>query len=187
MQPKLLLPLLIVSSFSYAQQSLSSGQISRLADAGKVYGYVKYFHPFLQYKDINWDSSFAANVKGIIDAKNREEYAAVIQRMFSSLDDKLTTATVIPKSDTAYKIQLTTYRIKDSILYINMNDAAYENLFSSVQYEALQNNITKVKGVIFDRRNSINSQYFNATYTTTLGEDALDWNPNYFKGDILCE
>src|ERR1043165_7417986 len=139
MRPKLLLPLLFVTSFSFAQQSLTTQQINRLADAGKIYGYVKYFHPFLQYKDINWDSAFAANVEGIIDAKNKEEYAAAIQRMFSSLDDKLTTAIVIPKSDTAYKIQLTTYSIKDSILYIKMNDAAPENIYSSVQYEALRN------------------------------------------------
>jgi len=184
MRPKLLLPLLFVTSFSFAQQSLTTQQINRLADAGKVYGYVKYFHPFLQYKGINWDSAFAANVEGIIDAKNKEEYAAAIQRMFSSLDDKLTTATVIPKSDTAYKIQLTTYSIKDSILHINMNDAAPENIYSSVQYEALQN-ITKVKGIIFDRRTPASSQHFNDTYAAPVGEDALDWNTNFSKEDIL--
>src|ERR1043165_2056967 len=115
MRPKLLLLLLIASSFSFAQRSLTKEQINRLADAGKVYGYVKYFHPFLQYKDINWDSAFAANVQGIIDAKSKEEYAAVMQRLFSTLDDNLTTCISIPKSDTVYKIQPTTYNIKDSI------------------------------------------------------------------------
>ena len=184
MRLKLSLLLLIVSSFSFAQQPLTTEQINRLADAGKVYGYVKYFHPFLQYKDINWDSAFAANVEGIIDAKSKEEYAAVIQRMFSSLDDKLTTATVKPKSDTANKVQLTTYSIRDSLLYINMNDAAPENIFSSVQYEALQN-ITGVKGVIFDRRTPANSRHINDTYAAPIGEDALDWNTNFLKGDIL--
>ncbi len=77
MRPKLFLLLLFVSTFSFAQQPLNTTQINRLADAGKVYGYIKYFHPFLQYKEINWDSAFAANVEGIIDAKNKEEYAAV--------------------------------------------------------------------------------------------------------------
>jgi len=99
MRPKLLLLLLIASSFSFAQQSLTKEQINRLADAGKVYGYVKYFHPFLQYKDIKWDSAFAANVQGIIDAKNKEKYANVMQQMLSSLNDNLTD--LLPQNRTA--------------------------------------------------------------------------------------
>ena len=144
MRQKLLVPFLFVCSFSFAQQPLVATQINRLADAGKIYGYVKYFHPFLQYKQINWDSAFAANVQGIINAKNKEEYGAVLQRLFSVLNDNLTTVTSIPKSDTSYKIQLTSYSIKDSILYINMNDlpslvfGSTDNAFDKV-LEALQN------------------------------------------------
>src|SRR6478672_10847522 len=70
--------LLFVGDLSFAQSSLTATQINRLADAGKVYGYIKYFHPFLQYKDINWDSAFAVNVQGIIDAKTKQEYAAIL-------------------------------------------------------------------------------------------------------------
>ena len=85
MRLKLSLLLLIVSSFSFAQQSLTKEQINRLADAGKVYGIVKYFNPYLQYKTLNWDSVFAANVEGIIGAKNKEEYGNVMQRILSPL------------------------------------------------------------------------------------------------------
>jgi len=178
MRPKLLLLLLIASSFSFAQRSLTKEQINRLADAGKVYGYVKYFHPFLQYKDINWDSAFAANVQGIIDAKSKEEYAAVMQRLFSTLDDNLTTCINIPKSDTVYKIQPTTYNIKDSILYVNMNDAPLDGTWSSLQVE-LQN-ISKVKGVIFDLRRPLNS-----TFNDGVAAGALEWTTSYYKGEIL--
>ncbi len=66
-------------------------QINRLTDAGKVYGYIKFFHPWLQYKNINWDSAFAVNIDEIINAGSRSEYAAVLQKMFSSLNDGLTT------------------------------------------------------------------------------------------------
>ena len=75
--------LLFVSKFSFAQHILKTDQVGRLADAGKVYGYIKYFHPFLQYKDIDWDSTFAANVETIIKAGNKFEYAAVLEKMFS--------------------------------------------------------------------------------------------------------
>ena len=183
MRPKLLLLLLIVSTFSFAQQPLSRAQINRLADAGKVYGYIKYFHPFLQYKEINWDSAFGSNVQGIIDAKNTKEFAAVMQRILSLLDDRFTTVTSISKSDVEYKIQLTTYSIRDSILYISLNDASPDSTYG-IMHEALQN-ISKVKGVIFDMRNPANSRYLNDTYTTSVGEDVLDWTTTYFKGDIL--
>ena len=85
MRSTLLLLLFFASSASFAQRSLTKEQINRLADAGKVYGYIKYFHPFLQYKDINWDSAFVANIEEIINAKNKEEYASVMQRMLSAL------------------------------------------------------------------------------------------------------
>ena len=101
MRPKLFLLLLFVSTFSFAQQPLTTTQINRLADAGKVYGYIKYFHPFLQYKNINWDSAFAANVQAIIDAKNKEEYAAVMQKLLSSLNDGLTTVVNSPEKDSS--------------------------------------------------------------------------------------
>jgi len=53
-----------------------------LADAGKSYSYVKYFHPFVQYKSINWDSAFAADVEGIINSKDKDEYAQVYNIFF---------------------------------------------------------------------------------------------------------
>ena len=185
MRPKLFLLLLFVSTFSFAQHPLTTTQINRLADAGKVYGYIKYFHPFLQYKEINWDSAFAANVEGIIDARNKEEYAAVMQRLFSTLDDNLTTVTIIPKRDTEYKIQLTTYSIKDSILYINMNDVppfvygSPDNSFDKVE-QALQN-INKVKGIIFDMRSPVNSTYNSEVHSGQF----IDWTTSYFKGEFL--
>ncbi len=116
MQPLIFILLFILSSFSFAQQPLTSIQINRLADAGKVSGYIKYFHPFLQYKNINWDSAFAANVEGIINSKTKEEYAAVMRNMFLVLNDGLTTVAKVPGEDSNYKVQPLNYFVKDSIL-----------------------------------------------------------------------
>jgi C-terminal processing protease CtpA/Prc len=185
MKLKILFPLLFLIKFSFAQQVLTTEQVTRLADAGKVYGYIKYFHPFLQYKDIKWDSAFVVNVQGIIDAKSKEEYAAVMQRLFSSLDDNLTSVTSISPKDTLYKPQFTSYNIKDSILYINMNDLAPlvygnpDNPFDKVE-EALQN-VEKTKGIIFDMRSPVNSTYLNNVQKGQF----LDWISSYFKGDLL--
>jgi C-terminal processing protease CtpA/Prc len=184
MRPKLFILPLFLSNFSFAQQSLTKEQINRLADAGKIYGYVKYFHPLLQYKNIHWDSAFASNVEGVIDAKNKEEYAVVLQRLFSTLNDNLTSVVSISKKD-SYKPQFTSYSIKDSILCISMNDLAPlvygspDNPFDKVA-EALQN-IDKAKGIIFDMRSPASSTYFNNTQKGQF----IDWISSYFKGDLL--
>jgi len=176
MRSKLFLLLLFVTSFSFAQQSLTTKQINRLADAGKVYGYVKFFHPFLQYKDINWDSAFAANVESILDAKNKNEYAQAMQQLLIPLDDDLTMVD-ITFIDNNYRIIPTGYRIEDSILYISMNDVTNDS-YEKVQ--AAFNKINQVRGVIFDMRIPLNS---HRKYTPSTA--ALDWwAQGLFKSDI---
>jgi len=185
MRPKLIILFIILTNLSFAQKRLTTEQINRVADAGKIYGYIKYFHPFLQYKQVNWDSAFAANVEGIIDAKNKEEYAAVMQRLFSVLNDNLTTVASIPRTGDAYKAQFTTFHVKDSILYINMNDLA-PLVYGSPNnpFEILRNallNIYKVKGVIFDMRSPVNSTYFNNVQKGQF----INWLPYYSNRDLV--
>ena len=179
MRPKLFLLLLCVSTFSFAQQPLTTTQINRLADAGKIYGYVKYFHPFLQYTDINWDSAFAANVEATMKAGNKYDYAAVLQKMFSVLNDGLTTVAKIPGDDSNYRVQSLAYQIEDSILYMQMNDAPFLTTDEALS-KALQN-MGSVKGAIFDLRRPKNSKYMDM-----LGNgEYLDWFSSWYKGKIL--
>jgi hypothetical protein len=182
MRLKLSLLLLIVSSFCFAQQSLTTEQINRLADAGKVYGLVKYFHPYLQYKTLNWDSVFAANVEGIIVAKSKEEYSDVMQRMLSVLNDNLTCVVSTPQANNNDSVRTTSYKIKDSLLYVSMNDITGDSYNKIV--EACQN-LDKVKGVIYDMRNGTNSRF---NFATTA--DLIDWAMDdshlfFFNGNLV--
>src|SRR5689334_25273404 len=101
--------LLFVGDLSFAQSPLTATQINRLADAGKVYGYIKYFHPWLQYKTINWDSAFAANAEGIIEAKNETGYKLIMQKLLSSLNDGLTTVANFNGTSKDYNAQQLKY------------------------------------------------------------------------------
>ena len=182
MRRTILVLLLLLPRVSFSQETLTQEQINRLADAGKVYGYVKYFHPFLQYRDINWDSAFAANVDGIIRARNRDEYAAVMQRLLSSLNDNLTTVTIAPKRDSAYRVRVSTFAIKDSVLYVIMNDAPStygdpENTFDRM--EGVLQKTSGVKAIIFDMRQPLNS-----AYSWPVGR-LLDGSRSYFNGDLF--
>ena len=159
MRTKFFIAFLLTYSVSWAQQSLSPVQINRLADAGKVYGYVKYFHPWLQYKKINWDSAFAASVEGIINANNRGDYAIVMQKLFSSLNDGLTQVVNLNGDSKDYVEQPLTHYIKDSLLYIHVNDAP--SLTTEDKLNKALQTLNSVNGAIIDMRRPANSRYYD--------------------------
>jgi C-terminal processing protease CtpA/Prc len=170
--------LLWVPVFCLSQPRYTEEQMNRIADAGKVYGYIRYFHPYLQYRKINWDSAFAASVEGIIQARNKAEYFAIMQQLLSSLNDNLTTVLSNSRQESTYQLKPTAYHIRDSILYIDMNDVTAAS-YRKVQ-EGLQN-LSKVQAVQIDMRKPVNSSHNNTSAPGLI----FDWSPNIFKGEVL--
>ena len=63
--------LLLFSSKTVAQSTLlDSLQTERLAKLCQLWGHVHFFHPWLAYKDLPWDSTFAEAVPHIVAAKD---------------------------------------------------------------------------------------------------------------------
>jgi hypothetical protein len=54
-------------------------QIERLAGLCKLWGAIKYFHPWLAYKDIDWDAALIAAIPKVREARTRRDYQAAIQ------------------------------------------------------------------------------------------------------------
>jgi hypothetical protein len=71
-------------------------QVERLANVCKVWGTCRYLHPYLAYKDIDWDAALIKALPNILAAKQEEEYAAAVQTMLEALGDPATR--VVPKS-----------------------------------------------------------------------------------------
>jgi len=171
-----------VSGFSFAQPSLVKEQINRLADAGKVYGYIKYFHPWLQYKDINWDSTFASNVEEIIEARNKTEYEAVMQKLLSTLNDNMTSVVTRATKSSIDHLPPTLYNSSDGILYINFDQ--FDNSYGII--EETYKDPEKLNGIIFDMRKPVATQLVNNPPGSLL-DGAIVWrgSPVFFKGDAL--
>jgi C-terminal processing protease CtpA/Prc len=152
MRPKLFILCLFVSSISISQQSYTHDQLLRLADAGKVWGYIKYYHPYLQYKNINWDSAFVACVPKIIEAKNKKEYEQSLQELFSILNDPGTGVINIPKPTNP--ITYSDLVIADSILIITRDDyrAIVDEDTTHKLFEKAIKQFKNAKAVIFDLR-----------------------------------
>src|SRR5215207_1796933 len=75
------------------QTGLGAGEaerVERLAALGKVWAAAKFFHPYLAYRDIDWDAAAVAAIPKAGAARDAGEYAAAVQTMLDALGDPAT-------------------------------------------------------------------------------------------------
>jgi hypothetical protein len=76
-------------------------RIARLARVARVWGEVRYRHPYLFYRDdIDWDGALVAAIPRIDAAQTDEEEATAVQAMLDALHDPATRVEVEPAVDT---------------------------------------------------------------------------------------
>jgi len=76
-------------------------RIARLVDLAKVWGAVKYFHPFPAYKEIDLDKALIEAIPKVNAAKSPEEYAQALNSMLAALGDDSTRAFAGPRKSRA--------------------------------------------------------------------------------------
>jgi len=105
MMVMLLVPCYIVQAQQQAAPSVRSSaedaRIARLIGLGKVWGTVKYFHPYLAYREIDWDKALVEAIPRVNAAKTPQEYQAAVSSMLAVLGDKNTRAEIVPEAKTA--------------------------------------------------------------------------------------
>jgi C-terminal processing protease CtpA/Prc len=75
--------------------------VVRLSHLAKLWGVVRYRHPWLAYKEIDWDATLVQAIPGVRAAQTPEQYAAAVQTMLGALGDPLTRVQPMPTSDPA--------------------------------------------------------------------------------------
>ena len=97
--------LLLVSAFCETVQaqppSAEDARIARLAGLAKVWGTVKYFHPYLAYRDIDWDKALIETIPKVNAAKTPQDYQSALNQMLAVLNDKSTRADIEAKTNPA--------------------------------------------------------------------------------------
>lgn len=63
-------------------------QVERVAKLSELYGHIKFFHPYLGYKTINWDSAFAQAAPAVARATTDAETAAALRQLLAVLGDE---------------------------------------------------------------------------------------------------
>ncbi len=149
--------LILITNCGKSQtKQLTPKQIERVSKTCQLWGHIKYFHPYLFDKSIDWESAFTENIDKIITSKNNDEYAKAIQDMLDKLNDPATY--VIIKSELKTKKDSVKYPIvkfiKDSILLVSVKD--YTDLedfyYCHEQFSSIKEKIPLSKGIIFDLR-----------------------------------
>ena len=101
-------------------------RIQRLTELAKVWGTVKFFHPFLAYRsDIDWDRALVDAIPKVNKARSAEEFASALNGMLATLDDPSTRASVkaqAGKSSDA-TVSSTPITLEGDVLMIDANAA----------------------------------------------------------------
>ncbi len=92
--PKTFLAALLLLQPALFAQPQNSSENDRLLATGKLWATVKYFHPYLAYRDLDWDKALVDALPQIRSASTAAGYAAALQSMLDRLDDPATDATI---------------------------------------------------------------------------------------------
>lgn len=164
MKSSLLAPLVIVALIGLAsagqEQHITENQVERLAALGKVWGMVKYFHPYLAYKQVDWDTALVNTIPKVKAAHNPEQFRQAIDGLLNVLGDPLTTTesqientaptSAAPKKEPVY------YHVAGDDLIINAIDwgsaIAHGDRSTYAKLQLLLQEIPKAKRVVLDCR-----------------------------------
>jgi len=132
-------------------------QIERVARLSELYGHLKFFHPYLGYKHINWDSAFAQAAPRVAQAQTDAETVAAIGQLLAVLRDGTTTARLVAppvKATPRAADSMRVYFAPDSVLVLQANNYAgaedYEGMIEKVGSFAAQ--LPKARAVLLDLR-----------------------------------
>ena len=66
------------------------GKVEELAALGRLWGEVKFVHPWLHSRDIDWDAALLAVVPQALEARGPEEFRDAVAELLAVLDDPVT-------------------------------------------------------------------------------------------------
>lgn len=65
-----------------------SGRIERLVGLCRIWGAAKFFHPYLAYRDIDWDAALVSAIPLVDAAEGTDDYADAIAHLLTPLEDR---------------------------------------------------------------------------------------------------
>ena len=155
----------IAQTQTSTHSSTEDTRISRLIGLAKVWGAVKYFHPFLAYRDIDWDKALIDAIPKVSAAKTPQEYQTAINQMLSALGDTSTHANLEMQTKTRSSSEplnaaANPVRMENQLLVINAAQVSKALVQNYSAISGLMGNmrtaLANANGVVIDARMSGN-------------------------------
>lgn len=126
--------------------------VERLAALGRAWAAARYFHPWLAWREVDWDGALVAAVPRVIEARDASQYGAAVQQMLGALNDPVTC--VLARAETPPPGPATLARATaDGILVITLNPATLPQGREEVApLAAALREWPRAKAVVFDLR-----------------------------------
>jgi len=143
---------------SAQQTGGESARIDRLVALAKLWAAVKYFHPYLAYRDnIDWDGALVKAIPKVNAARNGAEYSAAVEDMLNALGDPVTRVLDVsaPSNPSpSGERQPTFHKNADGILVVAMtNYSDFEDFVGTAKrLETLKKELPTARAVVFDLR-----------------------------------
>jgi C-terminal processing protease CtpA/Prc len=151
----LLLALATVAPASAAPEPPAN--TDRLVHLAKLWGTVRYFHPYLAYRDLDWDAAAVAAIPKVRAAKTEGEYRQAVAGMLAALGDPATRVetTVSPGPPPSVSARPPIFRwADDGLLVVDFRTysgyAIYTELPGALAKVTAE--IPKSRAVVFDLR-----------------------------------
>lgn len=153
---------ILVASAIFCQSAWAQRQedlrIARLVGLAKVWGTVKYFHPYLADREIDWDKALIETIPKVNAAKTPSDYQAAVNQMLAVLNDKSTRAEIETSTQTqappAAEGKLV--RLENGVLIIEATriaQAVAKDIGTLSDFTAsINQSVTKSSSVIIDAR-----------------------------------
>jgi C-terminal processing protease CtpA/Prc len=135
---------------SLAPLSAQPLRIQRLARLGMLWGAIRYLHPFLPQRDIDWDRAVLAAIPRVSAAASTDEYVAAISDMMSALADPVTRvardASAQPGGDVPMRFRM----LDGNVLLVDLGNGDALSMFIGMM--DLPQELPRARAVIFDMR-----------------------------------
>jgi hypothetical protein len=159
--------------------AISAGDVERLTHLGKLWGTVRYLHPFLAYREIDWDGALVRSIPAVRAAKTPAEYAAAVQTMLAALGDPMTRVERAPEPavESSPKPPPLFRALDDGTLAIHLRPDLYDADEKTLgeSFKALAAALPKATAVIVDVRGM--GYRYAAEYMTKDSADLLASRP----------
>lgn len=150
--------LFLLPVFACAQRTYKPEEVNRLADLGRLWGILHYFHPAMADGSITTESLVVDNAASLANDPSAENFRRVVGDMLGKLKDPAMRIVEDP-GNVSYNIfskhpdSVTIHKLNNDVVYIACPTSSEKNsnLFQNKELSVAE--LSKSKGVIFDFRN----------------------------------